>query len=629
MWDEKKNKSTDHASWTQSLTSVRDNDTKGWSPDGPLDLLVLTGSGRFWNSEDGSSLQGDTLKVWVMPREPEGDAAAKSQPASQPAPRPRRVDAIGHVFSSSRELIIHDTSRLKVIFKDAPPGTLPPAPETAKPPRRAEPLLSGQSQMTGPPPMAPGDAPKDAPPKAEEPRPMYLSASRVEATVLRGEPKNILEDLWCEGRVHVRQAGDPVKKDDKGLDIKGSTLKIKWYPQGNELTVSSDDKSLQANEDDLAQMLFKNLYIIGQTIEIDQKEDTVSVPGAGAMMMESATTLAGTPAKEPIPLTIHWTERMLFKGQTVMYSGEIQADQDNARWACAALTVFFDRYISLKEGGNKGENGKKDDKDDKSPRVETLICDRAVQIEEATPALDKTTGKPLTDRKTGKPLIDKYHKIVAPWVRTEVNDKEPGELKDTNMMRASAPGKVWLFERGGTDPLAPPPDAAKPKPAPKPGEEDEMKLTYVEYGKSMMANNKTGRANFWGGVRVLNTAESDLRIEPNLDEMMAVLPKGAMYLAADQLEVIGRKTADGKSSQEMTATYRVWVKSNEYEASCNTLHFDEAKDQVIFRGSENGLATLTRTLKKGVQPEIIKGKEIINIRSTGAFKVDGSPLIRN
>jgi len=38
---------------------------------------------------------------------------------------------------------------------------------------------------------------------------------------------------------------------------------------------------------------------------------------------------------------------------------------------------------------------------------------------------------------------------------------------------------------------------------------------------------------------------------------------------------------------------------------------------------------LTRTLKKGMPPEIIKGKEIIYIRSTGAFKVDGSPLIRN
>jgi lipopolysaccharide export system protein LptA len=689
MYDRDKKKAEDHASWTETLTSARDADTKAWCPDGPLDLLVLTGSARFWNDEQGSSLQGDTLKVWVMPREPEGDPAAKSQPASQPAPRPRRVDAIGHVFSNSRELIIHDTSRLKIIFKDAPPGALPPAaPNTSMPPTDraapAAPRATGDSARAvpqdtkpadpsarrlpdgSPPPRSDPKAPATTeeprpaqPPKTEavkaeeEPRPMYLSARTIDATVLRAENKNlgdkkdaaqnrlpgsngpgtkdILEKLWCEGRVHVRQAGDPTKPEDKGVDIKGSTLDLTWRPEGNLLIVSADDKASQPNEnwDDLAQMLVNNLYIIGPEIAVDQKDNTVAVEGSGAMMMESATTVAGTVKKEPVPLTIHWTKSMLFTGKSAMFQGEIQAEQENSRMACEALTVFFDRAISLKEGG-KATNG---EKGEKPPRVETMVCDRKVLIEEATPETDPKTGKPVIEAKTGRPKLGSYKRISAPTVEVETSEKAAADLKDANKLRASGPGKVWLFQRGA-DPLAsadPPGSKPATKPAKKPDDEDEMKLTYVEYGKSMLGNSQTGKINFWGGVRALNMPGDDPSAEIDLDAMLAQfqLPKGATYLTSDQLEVIGEKGPDGKTYQKMTATRRVWVKANEYEASCDTLHFDESKDSIAFYGNENGMATLTRRLKKGGPEEAFKGKVIIYQRSTGNIKADGVDYLGN
>jgi lipopolysaccharide export system protein LptA len=683
MYDEHKKKAEDHASWTETLTSTRDADTKGWCRDGPLDLLVLTGSARFWNDEQGSSLQGDTLKLWVMPREPEGDAAAKSQPAGQTGPRPKRVDAIGHVFSNSRELIIHDTSRLKVIFKEAPqaslPSTAPTAPPAtaerpAAPPPARPPVTPPQGHEpakrleTAPPPSDParlpsGPADQTPAPRAEaakvepaqteeEPRPMYLSAQTIEATVLRGGDKNpgdnkdrpdsklsgkngtgskdILEELWCQGRVHVRQAGDPAKPEDKGIDIKGSTLKLNWYPKGNVLVVRADAASNQPNEDDLAQMLVNNLYIIGPEIVVDQRDNTVTVEGSGAMMMDSAATVGGTAKKEPVPLTIHWTEQMLFTGKTAMFHGEIQGEQENARMACEALTVVFDRAISLKEGGKTGRG----DKGDKQPRVETMVCDRKVLIEEATPEMDLKTGKPVLDPKTGRPKLGSYKRISAPTVEVESSEKAAAELKDTNKLRASGPGKVWLFQRGGDDPLAPN-DPTKPKPGPKPakkaGEDDEMKLTYVEYGKSMLGNNQTGKVSFWGGVRALNMAGDDPTVEIDLDAMLAKfqLPKGAMYLTADQLEVVGQKAPDGKTYQEMRARRRVWVKANEYEASCDSLHFDEAKDHVIFYGNEHGMARLSRTLRKGAQAEVFEGKEIIYKRSTGEVKADGVSHIGN
>ncbi len=71
------------------------------------------------------------------------------------------------------------------------------------------------------------------------------------------------------------------------------------------------------------------------------------------MMLESATTLNGVKKKEAIPLTIHWTKSMLFISKSVMYQGEIQAEQEDGRLACEALTVFFDRPISLKSQDKK------------------------------------------------------------------------------------------------------------------------------------------------------------------------------------------------------------------------------------------------------------------------------------
>ena len=252
MFDKNTKKSVDHASWTETLVSSRDADTKAWCRDGPLDLLVLTGSARFWNDEQGSSLQGDTLKVWVMPREPEGDPAAKSQPANQAGPKPKRVDAIGHVFSNSRELVIYDTSRLKVVFKDAPPVTLPPvlpgpaAPTERTPPagpvalrttapavhEAAKPSDTVQALPTGPAlaPVAPSPDPvaaptttakvpepeksKTEPTKTQEapPRPMYLTPGRSTprcCAARTGHPATRRTPLTPTPRARPRGASSP------------------------------------------------------------------------------------------------------------------------------------------------------------------------------------------------------------------------------------------------------------------------------------------------------------------------------------------------------------------------------------------------------------------------------------
>jgi hypothetical protein len=668
------NKANNHAYWTERLL---------WTRDGVYDLLVLTGDARFVSDDQGGSqLAGDTLKVWLTPRERPPDPMAKTEPSAQPAPRPHHLEAVGNVRLRSRDLTIHDTSKLLTWFKDVPPETLPakqygngpvapttpaapkppapaprapatpsasaPAPAATSMPRTtappAQPFVEVSKPSQGPlpsgpeivrPPTAPapvtitppplprngteGKVRAPAPPPKEEPppRPIDLSARTIEAWVLRcdkeGDNRNALDKLWCEGHVHVRQDPDPSKPDDKGLDIKGSTLDMKCRQEGNLLIVMADDRE----REDLAQLLNGSIYIVGPMIKIDQEKNTAAVDGSGAMMLESNNTLAGTKSEKPVPLTIHWTKSMLFTGKSAEFVGEIQAEQTTgARMQCEALTVFFDKPISLKPG-NKPDGDRKPD--DTPARVQNMVCDRSVKIEEETNE---------TDAETGEPRLVKFQKIEAHQFDLTVLAREPGETKDENEIRASGggpgvPGKVRLYQPGGgdDDPIASPMPRGTDKPKPKNDDDKpKMTLTYVEFTRRMWANSRSGRAIFDGSVRLLHQPGGDPRAEIDLDTMLDVLPKDAMYLTCDQLEVKGQRTPQGKTvNQEMIAKGRVKVQAKEYWGNSDTMYFDEAKDQLILRGGSNGLATLYKREHIGEKAQEITGEEIIYIRSTGAF----------
>lgn len=606
MLDKNTNKRTLHALWSESLTSTRD---------GPYDLLVLNGEARFLDDEHDQLLQADTLKVWLEekkadPKAPQ-PAPTGDKNATQQSHRPNHLEALGNVLAKSKELHIHDTSRLVVWFKDVPEEALltPPPQKTAAtaPTGKGVPAARSQAPSTvreapdGPavqpqpapdkPSAGPSLARPGEPDKKDAPRPIDLSARTVEAWVLRSEIRNTLDKLWTEGTVHVQQ--EPAKPDEKGVDIRGDTLTMNYHPEGNLLVVTGND---------VAQLQMDKIYIIGPEVNIDQAANKAWVTGCGAMMMESNTSLAGNKMEKAKPLTVHWNNSMLFVGKWAEFHGDIQADQGNGRLACQSLQVFFDRPISLKEGN----------KSDQPAHVQNLICDRAVRIEEAEMEGDK---------------LQKYQLLIASSVAVDtIRDSEEGPPgtanKETSEVRASGPGSVRIFQRGGADPLAPPTEGAKPPPQAKPGQEGEMKLTYVTFLNNMYANNKTNTAIFRGNVRTLNMPSDTPHKEINMDTMLENMPKEAMFLSCDQLTVLTRKE-NGKTWQEMEAKQRVMVQSKVYWGRCVKLTYNEAKDQIIFHGSDTELARLYRVINPGAPPEEIRGRKIIYIRSTGAFTVEG------
>ncbi len=112
------NKSTEkqstHAYWTQRLISTKDNGN---------DLLILVGNARFVDEEHDQNLQAETLKVWLLPEQPEKKSTApKRTPSTEPSRasgalpgmgengrKPEHLEAMQNVAGRSRELIIHDT----------------------------------------------------------------------------------------------------------------------------------------------------------------------------------------------------------------------------------------------------------------------------------------------------------------------------------------------------------------------------------------------------------------------------------------------------------------------------------------------------------------------------------------
>ena len=621
-------KKPSRASWRDTLVSERD---------GPSERLTLNGQAAFTDEENDQVLTADTLKVWLPARSNDKNgsqtAEAKSAPGTLPKAlgasanpsrktnKPERVEALGKVYLRGREIVVHDSHRLQVWFKDVV-TTAPGAPQKvlpAMPAPNAPLVVNGPTIPSGPAgfgaPAAAGPAGVNQPrdtfglglgnkdPKAP-PRPLDLTARSIEAWIFRMENKDRLDRLRCEGTVQVRQ--EPLRPDEKGLDIRGETLQLTGSPEGNLLTVTGD----------LAQLRMDRKLIVGPEVNIDEAANKVWVTGIGAIQMESLTNFQGDKLSKPVPMEVHWNKSMLLNGQYAEFHGGIQAEQEQARLACQGLQVYFDKPISLRNGG-------------KGAHVQNLVCDQRVRVEESV-------------RENGK--LQRYQRIVA--VTLSMNqverDEEPvspmpnAPVKKNSEIRASGPGEVRVLQRGGAEPsilaggppgAAPPPEApgvtasaAKPK-APA-ADKQQLKMTYVSFQKSMFGSNtRQNKASFLENVRVLNFPCEDPNVEIDIDKVLDSMPAEALYLRCDKLDVLSHQE-NGVTHQEMRARGRVVVQSRGYSGAGELVTYDEAKGQVIFHGSAVDPAVLYYQTQPGAKPKELKAKKIFYNRITGQIRTD-------
>jgi lipopolysaccharide export system protein LptA len=610
--DSKENR-TLHAFWSNTLSLTRDKDEE---------LVTLIGDARFLDeSGGGQELKADELRVWLDPEQPAeiktpGAPAAASETKTS-GRKPRHLEARRNVRAKSREMNIIENNHLVVWFKDEEP-----------PPPLADAMQPAEVPMLRPAPSAPAPAPAPAlgmpvvggatpgTPKvpAAPPRPFDIKSRTIQARIIRGATKNSVDELFCEGAVHVVQA--PAKPEDKLTEVKGHTLKMSAAPDNChvlEVTGGSDPKLL---ENDTAELHTDKMVIIGPQIIINQYRNMAWVVGDGAMTMESATNFQGDALKEPKPLNVLWKDGMVFNGSGAEFSGDIQATQDNARLTCQTMNVVFDRVVSLKHGGQA-----------EPARVRYIDCRKEVKVEETI--------------MSGKKLI-KYQMLEGPGITMRALEADerlrppgaevmvPGARKATsaNQVIATGPGAMRVIEAGGGNPLEfAPPGAPAQLPAVKPVQPgDPYKLTSVSYGKRMDANSDSGVVQFWENVRVLHVPVKDPQTKINIDTILATeLPEGGMYLRSDRLKVMDRNS-DGKPNKQMEATGAVRVYGRDFDATADIVQFNEAKDQIILEGSQ-GAATLRKFDVPGGKPQVVSGKRILYNRKTKDTKIEGTSTI--
>ncbi|MSR79796.1 MAG: hypothetical protein EXS11_03615 [Gemmataceae bacterium] len=606
------------AEWGKNLSTATD-------PESGMDLLTFQGKARFF--DEGQSLQADTLKLWIgeakgnLPHpapNPLGQipgsgvtTSNKPNPEAPPANKPRgkkeiqRLEAIGSVIAKSRELLIQDTGRLLIWFIDSPtkPKTGEAAPLTGV--GKALPSVANPGILISKnPATSQGPSQPSLVPESKTDKPIEISARSIETWVNRLDNRVQLDRIRTEGQVVVRQ--ESPKPGDKGVDIRGETLQLFWSELGSKLIVGGD----------LAQLRMDRILIVGPEITIDQLTNKVWVDGIGAMQMDSATNLQGVKLAKAIPFEVHWSKSMLFSGKHAEFTGDIQAEQEEARLASQGLQVFFDTPISLKEGTKR----------DASPKVEHIVCDRQVRVEETVREKDKLVRfQRIVAVTLSMNRLEREDQIGIP--RPNSTPTTPAPTREANEVRATGPGEVRMLQRGGSDPFETKPPAPgqpvstnAPKP-PKAGEDGQLKMTHISFLKSMYANNRSNTATFLEEVRVLHFPCEDPNVEVELENVLDRLPPGAIFLRCDRLDALSR--GEGKSArQDMRARGRVTVQAREFSGRAEMVTYEDAKEQVIFHGSEGAPAILLRQVRVGAPPEEIRARKITYSRGTGQFKID-------
>ncbi len=644
----------------------------------PFDLMTFTGKPAAGpavfldRAADGSAqrVQANQLKVWLIPspktdpkadpkkepakkeaekKEPEKKDAAKKEPGKDDAAKnakPHRMEATGDVTSTTPDVVVKRADYLNVWFKDVPALTKPPKKEEPKKeePKKEDPKAGPTAKGGGPPaPPAKTDAPPPPPPPKK--RPLIVVAKTLETWVNRDPQGHTeLDRAHAEEDVDIHQ--DPANPGEQGTDINGKTVDMKAYAEGNYLYVTADP----ANKAKPGAVRFDQLTMFGFDITIDQRSDTAFIKGEGSMEMISGSTLEGKKLEKPQLVTIFWKQKMDFYGaeKLVFYHGHVLAYQDPSKLKCEWMQVILDRPVLLNQAARdkaKAPKPKGGVTEDDNAKIDTIMCFH-VPKDDDTPRPKRPPPVVVIEETKEDGKLVKYQRVDAPEVMSVNSPAGPG--KTAHLMTATSsetlPGVVRIWQPGTKDDAPEPPKTAPPKtdaPPPKKSElrdDQEMKLTVVQFGGKMQANDFRKRAIFFSNIKVVNLP-ADTPLLP-VDVRQDGIPKGATYLEArDQLEVfttvqrekkpVGKDMKDvDVSYQEMIARGNVRVrKQGEFFGDADWVSYSELKGVMIFYGTKDNPAEVHRQKGQGIRDEKIQGERIKYFPKTKTFEVEGGTTL--
>jgi hypothetical protein len=310
------------------------------------------------------------------------------------------------------------------------------------------------------------------------------------------------------------------------------------------------------------------------------------------------------------------------------------------------MQVVFDRPVYLNQAvkpkppPRKLKPGEK--KEDDSPKIDTVMCFHAPKDEDVP---KPRTVQPVTvveevkeDDKTRR-----FQSIQAPDVVT-VNTPIEGQKARHDITATSSdtmPGTVRIWQAGPKDALTDKPepkkdDPRKKDPPKKKGEltdDQEMKLTIIQFGGKMIANDLRKRAKFFNNIRVVHLAADSPTAPVDLRE--GDIPKGAVYLECrDTLDVFStvQKEKDPKTGKEIDVSYQEMIaignvrvrKQGEFFGDADRVTYSELKGTLTFHGNDRNPAVVHEQKGQGVKTRPLIAKTIIYNIKTKTFQTEGA-----
>ncbi len=624
-------------------------------------------------------LEAQQLKVWVKPAEKDKPDKAKLTSKKPPAKvdpkkangfenkagaaRVIRLEATGLVRSQTPDLVIRHADHLDVWFQDVPKLLKPPKKEPSKavtaketpkpsskskgpvaktPPKGKDPAIANANPKKEPSPKGPlaktppkgkNPAAAKATPKKEEAKekfPFVVIAKEIKTWVNRDPEGNTeIDHVHAAGDVEAHQAPD--SKEKQGNDLAGKTVDIQNFADGYKMIVMGDP--MDKDKQNYGVVKSDKLTVFGYYILIDQRNDTGLVKGQGQMQIMSTTDADGKKLEKPSTMFIFWTHRMDFYGadKLIFFHGGVQAYQDASRCYCEWMQVLLDRPVSLDP--ERRDKAKKPPKPgekevDESAKIDTVMCFHTPKDDDVPkPKIARPVTMIEETRVNNK--VTKFQSVQAPdvvVVNTPLDNKRSRhEMTATSM--PTMPGTVRSWQAGAKD-VENGPEGKKNEPAKKDGPprkkgelgaDEEMKLTIVQFGEKMWAEDFRKRAKFWTNVRVVHLPADRPNLPVNVRE--GEIPKGAVYLEArDTLEVFSTTQRErGKDGKEIDVTYQEMIaignvrvrKQGEFYGDADKVTYSEMKGTLTFYGTEKNPATVHQYRGQGVADSPIRGKTLV------------------
>lgn len=413
--------------------------------------------------------------------------------------------------------------------------------------------------------------------------PIVATAKAIGVTLgVAGSDVELL-GLTAESNVRLEQLGK-TRNDPPRMKVTTDRASLSGRGQSQRLTLTGGPSEIEAD----------GLSISAVQLSADREKGTVEVPGGGKITIPMTGDLgrsldgAGTPSKEP--LSVSWSERLEFNGDTVSFFGDVIAKQGDAEARSDRLDVELSRPVDFAN----------------------LTPDN----------VDQFRDEPL-DLKV---LTFRHNVVVSAkeWEGTELKSLRTASLatlsfdQTTQRLHGVGPGVIRQWTRETNQKAA----------ANFATSLASYRLTRVAFVGEMTGHAERHWLRLSRSVRAMSGLVSRPLVDLTRDELLddSTQPVDAFWLGCNTLEVLMDPTAAGEkidvAKVEIQATGRVEIEGREFRAIADMANVDRTTGLMTIRGDGGNHASLWWQKAPGQSANAVRARAFRLNPDKRTFEVD-------